>query len=129
MNRKLYEELASLVDAYHRCVSTKNTEWEARHLDRLKLLVDDNMPSGSGFDNGTKLDVDASNADKLVFTTAYHHMDEGGGYDGWTDHTVTVKPSLVGGFNLKISGRNRNDIKDYIGETFQHALTLEVEPR
>ena len=46
-------------------------------------------------------------------------------YDGWTEHTVTVTPSFSG-FNMRISGRNRNDIKDHMHETFYSALHTEV---
>ena len=49
-------------------------------------------------------------------------MNENGFYDGWTDHTLTVRPSLVHGIELEISGRNRNDIKEYLHETFHSAL-------
>lgn len=52
------------------------------------------MPSGSGFDAGTRLDEDKTNDSRLVFTTAFHHMDEHGTYAGWTEHTVTVRASL-----------------------------------
>lgn len=44
-------------------------------------------------------------------------MNECGYYDGWTAHTITVTPSFSG-FNLLISGRDRNDIKAYIRDTF-----------
>ncbi len=61
-----------------------------------------------------------------MFSTSFHHMNDGGMYDGWTEHAVTVKPSLAYGIVLKIGGRNRNDIKDRIHEEFQHTLTLDV---
>ena len=44
-------------------------------------------------------------------------------YDGWTNHTLTVRASLQFGIDLTISGRNRNQIKEYLYETFQCALT------
>jgi hypothetical protein len=84
------------------------------------------MPSGSGFDSGTTLDLDASHADKLVFQTSFHHMDENGYYDGWTEHTVTVTPSLRDRYHIRISGRNRNDIKEMIHQSFDVALETDV---
>lgn len=137
--RYLYSELSSLIDANRRCmadsVSPANAPERSQHwrdmADKHELtierLVRDFMPSGSGFDAGTKLDLDASHAEKLVFTTGYHHMDESGGYDGWTEHVVTVTPSLTSGFNLRVSGRNRNDIKDYMHKSFAHALRSDCE--
>jgi hypothetical protein len=127
MKRELYREFASTVDAYHRCVATGNTEWRDKHEERLTTLAKDHLPSGSGFDCGTTIDIDKSTGERLVFHTSFHHMDEAGGYDGWTEHTVTVRASLIHGFTLTISGRNRNDIKDYIGEVFQNGLSGDVE--
>ena len=79
------------------------------------------LPSGSGFNSGTRFDIDKSTMDKLVFHTSYHHMSEHGYYTKWTDHTVTVTPSFHG-FNIKVSGRNHNDIKEYIAESFDCLL-------
>jgi hypothetical protein len=88
------------------------------------MLVD-LLPSGSGIDSGTKLDLNASHAEKLVFDIAYHHMNDGGFYDGWTQHRIVVTPSFTG-INLRISGRDRNDIKDYLYQTYDYALKQDV---
>lgn len=85
------------------------------------------MPSGSGIDCGTRLDIAASTPEKLVFKTAYHHMNSGGFYDGWTQHRIIVKPSLGFGLRISISGPDRNDVKDYLHECFDQALRAEVE--
>jgi hypothetical protein len=85
------------------------------------------LPSGSGFDNGSKLDLSESTPERIVLSTSYHHMNEGGMYDGWSEHTVIVTPSLASGFNLRITGRDRNAIKAYIAECFHDALTVEVD--
>lgn len=120
--RPLYSRLATLCDAALRCAKTGNDEWRERHTEKVTTLVREHMPSGSGFDNGTVLDSDLSTGEKLVFHTSFHHMDEHGGYDGWTDHTVTVRGSLMHGFTMTISGRDRNDIKEYVHECFDVAL-------
>lgn len=127
MARYLYSELAQLIQARLTCKEALNDIWFAKHEGRIEELVSENMPSGSGFDAGTKIDFEASHGAKLVFTTSFHHMNEVGYYDGWTEHTVTVTPSFTG-FNLRISGRNRNDIKEYIGDVFHTALGVEVDP-
>lgn len=144
--RYLYSELAKAIQARKNCadrmeqlnpnavsasVQMKDNEYHQRKTwfdkwsDHIDTLMQQ-MPSGSGFDNGTSIDLDASHAEKLVFTTAFHHMHESGMYDGWTDHVVTVTPSFSG-FNLRVSGRNRNDIKEYIADTFHEALNQTVE--
>lgn len=100
--------------------------------DELTRLCKEHLPSGSGFDNGTRLATDNCTVagrpypGRLWFLTSFHHMDEHGGYDGWTDHTVWVSP-VFGGFDLSVSGRDRNQIKDFIGETFHQILSMEVE--
>lgn len=124
---KLYQELASLVIARKNCLQGNNTEWFEKHTEEIEKLVSEHMPSGGGFDSGTKLDLYSSIEDKLVFKTAYHHMAENGMYDGWTNHAVTVTPSLAFGFNIKISGKDRNQIKEYIAECFQWSLNEEFK--
>jgi hypothetical protein len=106
-------------------LNAKHAEWFDKHEDKILALVKEHMPSGSGFDSGTTIDFDASHAEKLVFSMSFHHMNNNGYYDGWTEHTVTVTPSFQG-INLRISGRNRNDIKEYIHETFMYALMVDV---
>lgn len=123
---KVYQKLAQLVVAITNCRKSGNVEWEAKHTARAELLVEDFLPRGSGIDNGTKLDLEKSTGEKLILRTAFHHMDQHGGYDGWTEHAVTVWPSLSDGIILAISGRDRNDIKDYLGEVYDFALRQEV---
>jgi hypothetical protein len=93
--------------------------------EELDSLVREFMPSGSGFDSGTQLDKDACSEDKIVFITAFHHMGENGYYDGWTQHKVIVTPSF-NGFNVRVTGLNRNDIKDYIGDHFYDCLNSRI---
>lgn len=81
------------------------------------------LPSGSGIDNGTK--VLMMNQGKAMFMMGFHHMDEHGNYDGWTQHIVTVRPTLTG-YTYTCSGPNRNNIKDYLVETLQLVLEAEV---
>ena len=129
MQQKLYQSLASAIDARTRCENTGNSEWFARWTDLIERIERTRLPSGSGFDNGTTVDLDKSSGERLVLNTSFHHMNEDGYYDGWTDHTITVKGSLVFGFDIRVSGRNRNDIKGYISEVFQNCLdTVEDRP-
>lgn len=119
---QVYRLIASSIDAYKRCIEKGNNEWELKHKDTIKQLVNQFLPSGSGWDNATTFDFDASTGDKLVFYGSFHHMDENGYYDGWTDHTITVKASMIHGILLSVSGRNRNDIKEYLYEIFDECL-------
>lgn len=118
---KLYQRIACTIQAIENCHKANNTVWIDKHNETLDSL-ESMLPSGSGIDNGTKIDRDRSTSNKIVLTFGFHHMDENGFYDGWTEHTLTVRPSLAFGTDLTISGPNRNQIKDYLYETFSHCL-------
>jgi hypothetical protein len=126
MNYTIAQQIAQLVGAIQQCALTGNAEWGAKHSERLRIIERNYLPSGAGFDNGTRVDVQRSTPEKLVFTTAFHHMNDAGYYDGWTEHTVTAKPSFLLEVSLTISGPDRNAIKDYMYETFRECLTQRV---
>ena len=92
----------------------------------LEQLEKEFLPGGSGFDNGSVIDMDRSTPSKIVINTSYHHMDEGGSYCEWSDHTLTVRPAFCG-VALKVGGRNVRDIKDYMHETFDHSLSQLID--
>ena len=123
---KLYKRLAGLISAYNNCVASGNS-WSEKHKEEILKLCEDKLPHGAGIDNGTQIDLERSTDEKLVFTTSYHHMNNVGMYDGWTDHTVIVTASLAHYINIRITGKNRNDIKDYLHEVFLDCLSGEVE--
>jgi len=122
----LYQELASLITARNNCIKSNNGERLDKHGASIEHLVRNYMPSGSGIDCGTKLDLDASKPNRLVFYFSYHHMNDVGMYDSWTEHTLIVTPSLISGIDLRITGRDRNQIKEYLYETYQYCLMSEV---
>lgn len=124
---KLYQALARLIAQNANCSESGNFEWEFKSRQRIRKLVKDYMPSGSGFDCGTAILEDGCAHDKLVFRTSFHHMDDFGGYSGWTDHVVTVRASLAFDIDIKVSGRDRDGIKDYIAESFMASLNADVE--
>jgi hypothetical protein len=121
----IIKQLASLIQARANCIEHKNDEWLDKHEEAIQKIMKNSAPSGAGFDSGTKIDLDRSTYDKIIFTTSYHHMNEDGYYDGWTDHTIIVRPTFDG-IDLSVSGRNRNEIKDYIYETFDLWLTTDM---
>lgn len=91
----------------------------------LEQWVRKNGPSGSGIDDGTRLENSSSN--RIALKTSFHHMNENGFYDGWTNHILIVKPDLALGFDLHITGQDRNQIKDYLGDVYTTWLNEEVE--
>ncbi len=125
MTTKLYQQIARTIEARLNCIKSGN-DWQLRHEETLEAF-NDLLPSGSGIDSGTKIDIDASKPDKLVFNFSYHHMNDGGMYDGWTDHQLIVTPSLSFGFACRITGPNRNDVKDYLHEVYSSAMSEIVD--
>lgn len=123
---KLYQEIARCVEARAHCMRNNLPAPRQAHTDRIARMVREHMPSGSGVDDGTALDFDRSTGERLVFICNYHHMNEHGVYDGWTEHTVIVRASLTRDFTLHVTGRDRNDIKAYLGELYHEALSAEV---
>ncbi len=110
---KLYQAIARALQG------SRNTQ---RALDYVKQY----MPSGCGINTGTTLDLDASNDELLVFTLSFHHTDESGAYDGWTEHTVKVTGSLTSQFTLDITGNDRNEITDYLAKVYGYALRQDI---
>lgn len=96
-----------------------------RNIEEVEELCKGFMPSGSGFDSGTRFWFDGSKPNRLIFVTSFHHMNDVGMYDGWTEHRVTVLAEFDG-MEIVVGGRDRNGIKDHIAETFQQALQEQI---
>ena len=104
--------------------ATATTDWAGRAQNIIDHIIQNHLPHGSGIDAEVTLD-DSSHAEKIVLRFEYHHMDEHGFYDGWTDHTVIITPSLVNGFVMQITGMDRNQVKDYLYEVFYCSLRVD----
>lgn len=122
---KTYEKLAMTIQARINCIASKNDDWINTHETTIDTIMK-SAPSGSGFDSGTKIDLDKSDNKKLVFNTAFHHLNDDGYYIGWSHHTVIVTPDF-NGIDIRITGKDKRDIKDYIAETFSFWLDSEVK--
>ena len=116
---KVYQEIVSLSNAIENCIKTGNVEWQEKHTDNLEWIVKQFLPSGSGIDCGTKL-VSADDK-KIVLSLSYHHMNDNGYYDGWTEHKAIITPSFHG-IDIRITGRDRNGIKDYLSDVVWESL-------
>ena len=122
---KTFQILSRALGALRRCETSGNTGWAPKWRTRIAELLGE-FPSGSGFDSGTKLD-ESSTPEKLVFDTAFHHMNDGGFYDGWSEHSVIVTPSLEFGISIRVTGRDRDGIKEYVAECFEIVLNSDRE--
>lgn len=92
-------------------------------IDKLEKM----LPSGSGIDCGCKIDHKNSGIKKVVITFDYHFMNEDGYYDGWGSFKLTVLPRLDGNIDMKISGKDRNQVKDYFYDLFDTELNCLIE--
>lgn len=128
MAKKAIEIISMSFDAYQNCVKSNNEKWREKHLTTIKAVCDEVMPHGSGLDGEhIVLDIEHSTSSKFVFINLdFHHMNENGYYDGWTEHSAIVKPTFVG-FSVAITGRNRNNIKDNITMMLDEALNASLE--
>jgi hypothetical protein len=134
--KPLYQHMASAIDAMQRCkadVAAINAgngphasflplreEWSTRWQDRLDAMLQA-LPHGSGLDTDWHYDVDKCNAERVTLTTSFHNMNANGYYDGWSDLVITIKPSLIHGITLRITGGNA-DLKDYLYDILTCAL-------
>jgi len=112
------EEIANCVQAMKTCTP----EWYDKHMDRIEQLTNNYLPHGSGLDGTVEVVLEESKPDKIVIFAEYHHMDRYGYYDGWTEHKIIVRPTF-GSFDIRVTGRNRNDIKSYLGDLFAECLS------
>jgi len=114
---KLAQKISQTFIARKNCIESGNKVWEDKHSETLEAL-EKLLPSGSGFDSGTKI-TDASDR-QIKLRTKYHHMSPEGFYTHWTQHCVTIK-STFSGLDVTVSGSG--DICDYIAEVFEHVLS------
>lgn len=111
-------QLANKVAAFMQCTEPYKSIAEDTINDICKAL-----PHGSGLDGKVELQLESSTPEKLCFYFEFHHMDENGFYCGWTEHNLFITPSLQHGFNLRITGRDKNDVKEYLYQIFQEVFT------
>jgi len=122
---KRYQQLFVSLQSRENCKKSGKDTWQEKHTEKIDKLIND-LPSGSGFDTGTKLKDFSFKPEKLVFSTSFHHMNEDGYYVGWSDHDIIVTPSFVG-FDIRVTGKNVRNIKEYIADTFHYWLDTECE--
>ena len=115
-------QFAAILEAKKNCQKSGNKEWEVKHDDRLCQMFE-NFPSGGGIDSPSNFLEDESTAQRLVFSFSYHHMNENGYYDGWTDHKLIITP-VFGGFDLRITGRDKNGVKEYLYDLFNDVFHI-----
>lgn len=117
---KMYAKFAQVAQALNaRNISMVQLDAQTAMLDKLTKL----SPSGSGFDKGTEFVSVRSGDTRLVFQTAFYHVDEDdAAYSQWSHHTVYATPSLLHGIVLKVTGDDISGIKSLIAVVFYNFL-------
>jgi hypothetical protein len=95
MKTTLAHKIASSCQARHNCIASKNHNWESIHTDKIESY-NDLLPSGSGIDSGSTIDIESSNQDQVIITADYHAMNDVGMYSGWFGFKITVTPAFHG---------------------------------
>lgn len=124
---KLYAELARTIGAFKRCDDAN--EWKERWKEYISELVEEYFPSGSGFDNGCTLDLDASSEEKLIISAPYHAMDSNGYYSGWVNYRIAVRASLAFGAIVRVSGPSHDGLKEYVADVFHNVLFSDISSK
>ncbi len=119
---KLYQALPTAQQAVKRCTESQHQALESWEAYARKL--NNMLPSGSGFDAGCKI-ISCSDT-RLVISADFHHMDDNGYYCGWSEHTVIIEASLAHGFSLRVTGKNKRNIKEYLADTMHECLNQDV---
>jgi len=112
--------VAQLVAA-HAWNQTVNDQYRNQCETKIRRL-ESMLPRGSGIDNGTT--VVECTPTRVILECGFHHMNEHGYYDGWTHHRITITPTFAG-IVVKVSGKDRNQIKEYLADTYSACLESE----
>ncbi len=124
--RTVAQAIHGALVARYNCVTNGNAVWRDRWTRYLDRLAKNCLPSGGGIDNGTRIAGLSSDGRAIKLTLSFHHHGEHG-YEGWTEHAVNVRPAFTG-LDIAITGPNRNDIKDYLADVLDAALSAEAPP-
>jgi hypothetical protein len=126
MKTTLISRIYRTLQAKEDCRKIDNIEWFNKHSYHVEELAKNYLPSGSGINAGCEISQEESNENKIVITFSYDHMNENGYYEGCTYHKCICKPTFDGP-ELKITGKNKNGIKEYLYDIFSNCLNEEIE--
>jgi len=112
---KLYQKIA-------RVLSQKDIILQGEQLTLLQEL----LPNGNGMRRQINCMILLESTKKrIVIGTAYWHPNDNYETSRWTEHKVVITPSFEGEINIRITGKNENNVKDYLYDIFREALMKE----
>jgi len=122
---KVYQKLASTLNALNNCRKDKNDIWYDRHGEKIEYIIKNYLPHGSGIDGKTEIDYKKSNENKIVINSEYHCMDENGYYAGWVSFVIKITADLSFGYDLLITGNfgKYRHVKEYLYDLYYYHLS------
>lgn len=105
---KVYQKIAYAIYA----IEKGKQPTKEFYLNRIDEIMN-TAPHGSGIDDDIVLNRKSTER-CLIFDIPFHFMNMNGFYERWYDFKAKVTPCLMFGFDLKITGRDPNGIKDYL---------------
>jgi hypothetical protein len=114
---KLYQKIA-------RVASQKNWAKRSKELSLLQEL----LPNGNGIrgQEGLAVILLESTEKRIVIETTYWHPNDSYETSRCTAHQVVITPSFEGEINIRITGKNENNVKKYLHDIFREALMNEI---
>ena len=119
-HRTILRAFSEALQAMRNCEKSGNAEWHGRWSSYIAKLQAE-LPHGSGLDGKVEFILDKCNSRRVVIFVEFHHMKHGY-YVGCTDHEIIVTATHCGP-EIRVTGKDRNGIKDYLAELFYDALT------
>ena len=110
---KLYQKIA-------RVISQENTNVIVKDLALLQELL---PPVNKTPKQVKTVILVKSTKERIEIATSYWHYET----SRWTDHRVVITPSFEGEINIRITGKNEDNVKEYLHDIFREALMKEYE--
>lgn len=109
----VYREFNRLIKQRNAYLVAHNNELAQEYEAMLHELTHTHMPRGEHFESGTRIDLNKSDPDKLVFHTDYRQED-----GALTPHTIVTNP-----FNWRFRVTGKSTAKEEIRQAFYAALS------
>jgi hypothetical protein len=115
---KLYQKIAKVL-------SQKNWAKRAKELSLLQEL----LPNGNGIreHEGLAVILLESTKKRIVIETTYWPPHDSYETTRRTVHQLVITPSFEGEINIRVTGKNENNVKEYLQDIFREALMKEYE--
>ena len=98
----------------------KSCEWnKIAKGSHLHICVKRIKKAGSMLPPGTRINIEESGINKVLFETSFYHINE-----NLTNLIIIVMPKFVCGFSIIITGKS--EYNDYVEDIFRECLNQEI---